>query len=148
MRRDKYMFKSFFFMQYGIFALVFCLTGCIESSFELAPESRLPSCFDAPAGLTRGDLKVTLDYYTNGQAVFKLYKKGSLLSLQEAKGTSRGNKPIQLKNPPKGFPKHYPMYQIITVDGKTDVIEHRKMEPIFYITDDPDILRELDVAGP
>jgi len=140
------MLKHLFLKWSGVIAMVLCLTGCIESSFELAEESRLPNWFDMPPGLTRDDLKVTLDYYTNGQAVFKLYEKNKLLSLQEAKGTSRGNKPIQLKNPPAGFPKHYPMYQVITVGGKTDVIEHRKMEPIFYITDDPEILRELEVA--
>ena len=140
------MLKYLFWKWPVIIAVVLCLTGCVESSFELAEDSRLPSWFDIPSGLTRADLKVTLDYYTDGQAVFKLYEKNKLLSLQEAKGTSRGEKPIQLKNPPAGFPKHYPMYQVITVGEKTDVIEHRKMEPIFYITDDPEILRELDVA--
>jgi len=125
------MLKNLFWKWVGIIAVALCFTGCVESSFELAEESRLPRWFDIPAGLTRGDLKVTLDYYTNGQAVFKLYEKNKLISLQEVRGTSRGKKPIQLKNPPAGFPKHYPMYQVITVGGKLDVIEHRKMEPIF-----------------
>jgi hypothetical protein len=50
---------------------------------------------------------------------------------------------MELKNPPAGFPKGYPAYNVVTVDGITEIIERRKMEPIFYVTDDPSIWREL-----
>ena len=122
------------------------IAGCVESSFELASESRLPRWFDIPEELTRSDLRVTMDYYTDGNAVFKLYRKDNLLKLKEVKGTTQGDGPINLRNPPAGFPKHYPMYQVITVRDKIDVIEHRKMEPVFYVTDNPNILRELEVG--
>jgi hypothetical protein len=39
----------------------------------------------------------------------------------------------------------YPAYEIITVDGITDVIEHRKMEPLFYVTDDSAVRGEPGV---
>ena len=44
------------------------------------------------------------------------------------------------------IPGYYPAYEIITVNGITDVIEHRKMEPIFYITDDLAVWKELGVG--
>jgi len=58
-------------------------------------------------------------------------------------GKVKGTEPFQLKNPPPGFPSGYPSYEIITVNGMTDIIEHRRMEPIFYMTDDPAVLNEL-----
>lgn len=128
-----------------VFVLFFSITGCLESSFELASESRLPKWFAVPEGLTRGDLRVTMDYYTDGDVVFKLYSKDKFLVLQEVTGITRGNRPIKLKNPPAGFPKHYPSYQVITVGNKTDIIEHRKMEPVFYVADDPNIWKEFEV---
>ena len=128
-----------------ITVLLTVITGCVESSFELASDSRLPKWFDVPNGLTRSDFRVTMDYYTGGNAVFTLYQKDKYFRLKKVKGIPRGNKPIKLKNPPVGFPKHYPMYQVFTVGKNIDVIEHRKMEPIFYVTDDPNLLKELKV---
>lgn len=58
-------------------------------------------------------------------------------------GKLKGNEPLQLKNPPQGFPSGYPSYEVITVNGITDIIEHRKMEPFFYVTDDPAVWNEL-----
>jgi hypothetical protein len=54
--------------------------------------------------------------------------------------------PNQLKHPPPGFPPSYPAHEVITVNGITEIIEHRKMEPIFYITDDPAVWKELGVG--
>jgi hypothetical protein len=45
-----------------------------------------------------------------------------------------------------GFPSGYPAYEVITVNGMTDIIEHRKMEPMFYMTDDPAVWKELGVT--
>jgi hypothetical protein len=39
----------------------------------------------------------------------------------------------------------YPRYEVLTADGVTEVIEHRRLEPIFYITDDPEVRRKLSV---
>ena len=30
-------------------------------------------------------------------------------------------------------------------NGTTEIIEHRRMEPVFYITDDPEVRRKLGV---
>ena len=41
----------------------------------------------------------------------------------------------------------YPSYEVITVNGVIEIIEHRKLEPIFYITDDLAVLKELGVGA-
>jgi len=66
--------------------------------------------------------------------------------LVEVKGTLKGLEPLMLKNPRPGFSPDYPSYEIITVNGVTEIIEHRQMEPIFYITDDPAVWTELGVS--
>jgi hypothetical protein len=58
----------------------------------------------------------------------------------------KGSERFQLKHPPPGFPPGYPSYELITVNGIIEIIEHRKMEPVFYITDDPAVWKELGVG--
>jgi hypothetical protein len=131
--------------------LVVSLTGCLEASFELAPESRLPKWLDAPTGVSRSDLKVTMDYYSTfngGEYVFKFYDKNKILKIQKIILSTEEQPTIrtrELKIPPVGFPKGYPAYNVVTVNGITDIVERRKMEPIFYMTDDPVIWRELGI---
>jgi hypothetical protein len=38
------------------------MTGCVESSFQLAKESKLPGSMTLPPGLTRADVSVTLNF--------------------------------------------------------------------------------------
>lgn len=66
--------------------------------------------------------------------------------LARVDGKEKGLEPLQLKNPPKGFDPGYPAYEVITVRGITEIIEHRKMEPVFYVDDDPAVRKEL-LAG-
>jgi len=122
------------------------LSGCLESSFELAHESRLPKWFTLPDNLSRNDVSVTMNYYISlssgkGEAVFSL-KRSDGRKLQKIKALT-GRYPLELKNKPEGFPKGYPKYEVITVNGITDIVEHRKMEPFFYMTNDPVVWREL-----
>jgi hypothetical protein len=124
--------------------------GCAwfpESTFELASESRLPKWLTLPPGLTRADVSITMSYYVmpwGRSATFILQnKKGQ--TLKEVDGKEKGLEPLQLNHPPPGFPEGYPAYEIITVNGITEIIEHRKPEPIFYITDDPAVWNELRV---
>ena len=42
-------------------------------------------------------------------------------------------------------PLPYPSYEVITANGITEVIEHRQMEPVFYISDDPRVKEQLGV---
>ncbi len=124
------------------------LAGCLESSFELAPESRLPKWLEAPKGVPRSDLRVTMDYYSTfsgGEYVFKLYNKNQFFKIHKINVNIDMAPRVQLKELPLGFPKGYPKYYVVTVNGVADIIEHRKMEPIFYVTDDPAIWKESGV---
>jgi hypothetical protein len=118
-----------------------------ESTFELASESRLPKWIALPAGMTRADVSLTMNYYVwpwSRSATFILRsKKGQVL--EKAKGKVRGSGPNQLKNSRAGFPPGYPSYEVVTVNGMTEIIEHRKMEPTFYVSDDPVVRKELGV---
>jgi len=133
-------------------AAIICLTslGCgffPESSFDLAPDSRLPMWFTIPGQLSRSDVKVIMDYYTgsNGRtATFTLRNARTNSKIAKIDGTLKGLEPLYLENVKGGA--IYPSYEIITVGRTTEVIEHRKMEPVFYVTDDPTVLSKLGVA--
>lgn len=119
-----------------------------ESTFELASRSRLPKWITLSPGLTRADVSITMSYYIKpwgSSAIFVLKDaKGHIRTT--VKGKVKGSEPFQLKHPPNGFPPGYPAYEVITVSGITEIIEHRKPEPIFYITDDPAVWKELGVG--
>ena len=119
-----------------------------ESTFELASESRLPKWITIPPGLTRADVSITMTYYSvmwGNDATFILQDtKGKIRT--KVNGKTRGRGTNYLKHTPPGFSPGYPSYSVITVNGITDIIEHRKPEPIFYITDDPAVWKELGVG--
>ena len=134
-------------------AMCLCLAGCSlfpESSFELSRESRLPKWFTLPAGLSRADVTVTMDYFIDNRrtASFTLRDARKNRKLARVDGSTKGHEPLMLKVRRPGFPEGYPSYEIITVNGVTEVIEHRRMEPIFFITDDPAVKSELGVSRP
>lgn len=139
------------FLKVILLTLLFGIGGCLESSFQLSEESRLPKWFSIPQGEKRSDLSVQMDLHSTfngGKAIFKLYRKGSLLSIKKYTVTTNDQpniRSVQLDSQPEGFPQGYPRYKVVTIHGNTDIIELRKMEPIFYMTDDPAIWRELGV---
>lgn len=118
-----------------------------ESTFKLADESRLPKWITLPPGLTRADVSITMSYYINpwpwGSDVKITLQDATKQILVKAYGKQKDGGAFQLKHPPPGSPAGYPAYELITVNGITDIVEHRKMEPIFYITDDPVVWKEL-----
>ncbi len=125
---------------------VLCTFACacsdsIESTFTLAPDSKLPAWFVVPLGMTRDQLTVSLDLYTKFHATARLMDgQGHVLS----KASGRVNEDTRaLEGRPEGFKFKYPLYEVITINGITQVIEHRRMEPIFYVNDDPAVLTRL-----
>jgi len=125
--------------------------GCAwfpESTFELASESRLPKWITLPPGLTRADVSIKMSYYIKpwGRSATFILQDSKGQTLKKIDGKERGLEPFQLEHPPQGFPPGYPAYEVITVNGITEIIEHRKPEPIFYITDDPAVWKELGVG--
>jgi hypothetical protein len=127
----------------AVFSAFLCLVikGCEyfpESTFQLANDSRLPKWVTIPPGLTRADISVTMNYYSmpivdDAQFILK-DRNGKVLAKVSGK-----TKDLR----PEGSPFAYPAYVVITVNGATDIIEHRKMEPIFYVTDDPALWKSL-----
>ncbi len=87
---------------------------------------------------------MTLDYYAwhHRTATVSLSNRQGLW-FRRVSGTLRGDQPLTLARSVDG----YPSYEVITIDGVTDVVEHRAMEPIFYVTDDPKVLAELRVPA-
>lgn len=140
--------KKSLFVSMALLFACFVIAACNafpESSFELANESRLPVWFSLPAGLTRADISVTMNYFiksTGGSATFVFRDKKHRV-LMEVTGTLRGSSPMSVKSSSASDNITYPLFEVITAQGATEVIEHRRMEPTFYITDDPGILRAL-----
>lgn len=94
------------------------LAGCIESSFELANESRLPQGLATPPGVTRKDVSVTLDFYTPGPAKLTL-RDNNGRKLASVTGEVKGD-PVYLKTPPDPLT---PAYEIIVINGVTEIME-------------------------
>lgn len=116
----------------------FAISGCVESTFTLDGDSRLPRWFTLPPGLTRRDVSVTLNYYTWGPAKFIL-KDWKGKKLAEVSGKEQSSHPLHLIS----SRRYYPLYEVVVANGLTEIIEHRKLEPIFYINDDPAVGEEL-----
>lgn len=133
------------------------ITGCIESSFNLATESRLPPGVSIPPGLTRADVTVTLDYIGISQARFTLRDKNGK-RLTRAYGKTRGN-PIYLRAKLNGPDTTGTGYQIVAINGVTEIVghstyrEHENMVQngqrgsLFYVVDDPAVKRQVLAAG-
>ena len=126
------------------------LSGCVEASFILSPDSRLPKWLEAPENVPRSELVVTMDSYstfTGGRYVFKIKRCGSLF--HQKKLVVDFEDTVLLGQEDRPFePLKYPTFWAVTVSGVTDIIEHRAMEPVFYMTDDPEIWKELSANMP
>lgn len=117
------------------------LVGCVESEFTLAPQSRLPTWFTVPAGLSRSDVSVTLAYYTTGKVRLALAdRKGKKIA--EIVGESQWHPDtLSKRNKDGGLDANsYPHYSIIRAKSIVEVFEFKRLEPIFYVTDDPRIV--------
>ena len=120
-----------------------------ESTFKLAGESRLPKWITLPSGLTRAEVSITMSYYIKpwGSSATFILQDTKKQILEKADGKVKCKEPFQLKNPPQGFASGYPSYEAITVNGMTEIIEHRKMEPIFYVSDDTAVWKQYSAIG-
>jgi hypothetical protein len=124
------------------------LRGCAESDFTLAAESRLPRWFSLPQGVQRKDVNVALVYYTapiKGPAVAEVTLRTNRGEAPNRVVANLRGEPEVLDSPSGSAGTRYPMYEVLTANGITEVIEHRHMEPVFYITDDPEVRRKLGV---
>ncbi len=116
-----------------------------ESTFNLANDSRLPKWVTLTPGSSRADVSLTMSYYI-GFAQFILRDKNEHI-LKQKFGRTRCTVPFKPETPPQGFPPGYPAYEAITVNGITEIIEHKKMEAIFYLTYDPAVWKQYHSIG-
>jgi hypothetical protein len=64
-------------------------------------------------------------------------------TLQKVTGHLAGDAPHELRVKPSGSQLGYPAYEVVTVGGVTDVVEHRASGPTFYMSDDPTVWSQL-----
>lgn len=135
----------------GLSILCISIAACglfPESNFALSNASRLPKWFTLDAGLSRSQVTVEMSYYISPSgrtATFVMKQRdGSVIS--KAKGTVRGDHPIYLGPPTTDPLQQNPSYEVVTVNGISEAIEHRAMEPVFYVSDDSAVLNQLGLA--
>lgn len=137
----------------AVCAFPFALAGCLESTFDLANESRLPRGLATPPGVTRKDVSVTLDFYTPGPAKLTLRDQNGR-KLASVTGEVKGA-PVYLTTPPD---PGSPAYEIIVINGVTEIMEcipYRdganmmrtgRIVALFKVVDNPALKEEL-LAG-
>lgn len=130
--------KVFKYLLIVAIGICFCaLTGCVESTFTLASESRLPGSITLPPGFTRSDVSVTLNFYApliGPDAKFvSTDRQGKELAV--VKGKTKGSTQSTYA-------------RIVTENGATEIIklkpyrEHENMEQngipvaLLYVADD------------
>ena len=137
--------------------------GCVESSFKLASESRLPRWVQPPTGVLRKDIKLELFYYGPsssqiGNAQIELTVPGKPDQSSDGQywwhpRTKRALSVYYATSPRPTWPD--PSYIVIKIDGVTDVVEHRKGEQnlrnpssaVFWMANDEEILKEGILSG-
>jgi hypothetical protein len=121
--------------------------GCIESDFVLSPDSRIPAWFRVSPTARREDYEVTVDYWSGpfGRTATVSVKTRRGWPLDSVVAEQRGNQPLTLVPHSATGRIPYPTYEVLTARGITEVIEHRRMEPVCYLVDDPEIRNKLGV---
>jgi len=111
------------------------LSGCLESSFQLSDASRLPVWIKLPPTVQRQDVSLTLNYYS------VLFGPNAKLILKNRRGEVLEQ--LSGHDEPFGSLSEYPVYVLVVVNGVPEIIEHRKMEPVFYVSDDSAIRSKI-----
>jgi len=122
------------------------VAGCSEASFNLASESRLPRWFATPRGLSRPMVSVTLSVDFGARTVTVRMWGANHQQLDEVSATVRDNEPLSLSKVKSedGLPQ-YPVYEVLTSHGITEVAEFREMSAVFHMSDDPAVHKALGV---
>ena len=136
--------------------------GLVESNFELAPESRLPSWIEVPEGTEREDVQLALTYYTPFSESFD--DTVFILSIKGQRGKKLTGDSWWHPKTKKELDKYYateprpefphPSYVVVEIDGQIDVIEHREgaqqnrdpSRALFWMTDNRSIIEEASDA--
>jgi len=109
-----------------------------ESNFTLSLDSRFPKWFTIPPGYDRKDLAVEIYYYAPPPFINSNFKTTLLGPPPEYKQLAKKIGTGQWHPITKSY-SDYPNYYIVKVDNTVELIEHKKMEPLFYISDDVEL---------
>ncbi len=147
MKKYFYSNKNKFIITFIIVLLLF-MCGChpkygfVESEFRLSPDSRLPKWVGIPPGLSRDDLSMTITFYTHPflkkVKIVVIGPKPENKVINEVIG-DQWYHPLTLNQPRDVFPR----YIVVSVDNIKEVFEHKEKGPVFFITDDHQIISEL-----
>ena len=90
-----------------------------------------------------------MDYYigSSGRTATFTLRAASGAVIAKVTGKQIGLEPLKRKTKLPGYADGYPSYEIVNVGDITEIIEHRRMEPIFYVTDDPAVKAEFASHG-
>lgn len=118
--------------------------GCEESRFLLAAESRLPRWFSGDQLAHRSEFSLQMIAYSSAVPGTGSRKAEFLLMdsngkrLQRVVGDFRGIRPYKLD---ERAPR--PVYEVVTVAGVSELVEFRKREPVFHISDDQQLFEQI-----
>ena len=112
--------------------------------------------FTLPKGLSRADVTVKMYLYVRpsgrSASLWLLDRNGTTLTKVDA--AVEGREPHYFGNDKKnaygGYDlpwEGYPAYEVDMANGITEVTEFKRMEPVFYITDDPVVKAKLGLAA-
>jgi len=120
------------------------IRGCVESNFELAPDSRLPAWFRLGSNVSRADVTVDLFYWTSGDAEFDLKDLRSSKTIGHVIGRSCWHPATRYTRKSDGtlMAPEGPLYKIATIGGVVDVMEHTRLNNVFRMASDPSIIDE------
>ena len=118
--------------------------GCSESDFDLASSSRLPKALAPPDGAKPAGVSARLSYHLGlwlgeGRGVARLWLVGGAGIATKEVICEDWQHPRSAQT--EG-PTRYPSFEVVNCNGVIDVIEHRRMEPVFYMSDDNAVQRE------
>jgi hypothetical protein len=115
-----------------------------EATFQLASDSRLPKWITLPPRVKRQHVELTMSYYSKpwgDNASFTL-RDGEHV-IQKVNGKLVCTHPFSLN----GSESDYPGYEAVVVNGTTELMEHKRMEPVFSVTDDPAVWKYYSTNG-
>jgi len=121
--------------------------GFLESEFHLAKESSLPSWVEPlPKGCNRDDVTIRLQYWSPPWDVNDVVLIAGCGSKTLFSKSGKSERPEEWYSWAREdwLKRHYPSFNRITIGGKTEVILHKKMEPIFYISDQQAIINAME----
>jgi len=116
--------------------LILSITGCVESDFLLAEDSRLPKFINLPEGYARADVTVSLFLFTVGKA--RMVVRGPSPErkiLLNIKVKADWHQVTLAEEKRRGSLFFSPHYYFSSYEGIEDIIEFSCSGPVFRMAD-------------